>query len=86
MTNLMTGSRIGVLFIYQDGATSVHGSWTVPQSHEYGVMDSLGESMGNVILYEMAKQPWKTVVKCEIRAMKDMPESTMHVDLDAAPD
>jgi hypothetical protein len=89
MKPMMTGRWIGVLFTYEDGRQSGHGRWKVPHDSQYQLLNDLAESMGHVILYEMAKQPWMTVVKCEVLLMEDMPDVertwTQDDDPDATP-
>ena len=81
MIALKTGTWVGIKFTYQDGTVSHHGSWQIPHDSAYHSIQSAGESIGHSLIYEMAKQPTKTVVKAEIidwdtRKEKDDPPHT----------
>jgi hypothetical protein len=64
---MMSGEWVEIVFTYEDGTQSTHGRWLVPRDTEYRALDEEGASIGYTILYEIAKQPTKTVAKVEIR-------------------
>ena len=66
--SMTTGSFVEIVFTYADGTTSVHGSWQVPHDSDYLALAVRSESLGHALLYEMAKQPTKTVVGVAVRA------------------
>ncbi len=63
---LKTGTVVGIKFTYDDGSTSMHGSWRIPHDSDYDDLLLKSESIGYTLLYEMAKQPSRTVVRAEI--------------------
>lgn len=63
---MISGKTIGIRFTYTDGSTYSHGSWKVPHDSEHAWLDEVGAEVGWTILYEIAKQPTKTVVKVEV--------------------
>lgn len=71
---LMTGSRVGILFTYEDGTTAKAGPWTVPHSANHGELHDVGSDLGWYLLYEMAKQPTKTVARAEIVPWPETPD------------
>ena len=63
---MSAGTTVGIKFTYWDDEISFHGSWVVPHDSQHQALDSLGESIGYTILYEISKQPSRTVSKVEI--------------------
>ena len=63
---MMTGTEVHILFTFDDGSQARHGSWVVPHDSEYAKTEQVGSDLGWNIVYMMAKQPERTVVRCEV--------------------